>query len=197
MAQSTSPFLNLPAEIRMMIYKVWAKNITSLRRGQSSYRFTMIDGVHSTHLAIPVQFFTVCRLVSDEAAAAQYSNLRIWSSDFHDALRFVQTIGSTNAGLMRSLRVECQDHLDPLDDIPDWLENNAHILRVLKHIVIEYRLDRSTELEPSELIEILQRLVNMLFDNPFWASHRMQCQGFDRVLGTSRWRSFAIMLVKR
>lgn len=132
-----------------------------------------------------------------EAAPVQYNDLRIWSSDLDEASRFLRTIGSKNVGLMQSLKVLCQDHLVPIDDIPDWLANNADILHELKHIVIRYQLDEYTKLDASEPVEFLEKVVNTLFDNPLWASHRMDCKGFDSLLRESRWRSCAILLVKK
>lgn len=182
-----------------MIYMKMRRPITAFQHAQPPFRFTTFElskGEYPVHWCIPGQLLSVCRTINEEAASIQYDNLRIRSTDLDEALRFVTNIGSRNAGLMWALRVVIRpDRSVRLERISDWLEDNGEVLGELKKIFIEYIMDTNNGPAPSEPLKFGQRLVEMLWDNP-WVSHWMNWGGFDTILDQTSWRLFEIDLFK-
>ena len=85
-----------------------------------------------------------------------------------------------------------------MKSIADWFQENGSILHHLKYIEIQYMVSMRLKFYPdySEPIILLQRLVNMLFDDHLWESHRMRIERLEDNPWPSWNQSFGVKLVK-
>lgn len=135
------------------------------------------NGAESGRFIIPPQLLQVCRFLNEEGTPFLYGRLRVSSYSFDEALQFVRSIGPKNASLIDSLEI-----IHSLDwrgaDVARLLKDNSNIMNGLKNI----KIGGSTfYFDMISRIELLQKLINMLSNDPAWASHRISCAGFDSI----------------